>query len=230
MHHAWLEQALSTADLFTAGLGIEIVGGVLLAQAALARPDEIAQRLIESRVREVLEPLPPTIPTEEAEEVARQAKAAAQARLGVQCLVLGFVLQLVGYVLTTAHGSSHASVERGLVSVIPCLLIGGIAWWAAPPYIVDRGKKAVVFAQGRLSGNDREAMARLCSYAPIYSTRRERLRRQRTSLAVCSHMRIRRRQSHPRSNQLSPERRSRRPNRVEPERPLRSRTRPEAAL
>lgn len=96
---------LAVTDLFVVGLGFDLVGGWLLARGLIARPGIIVHRH-----------------TSYLGTNAPSAYAAAEDRvdgqLGVASLLLGFLLQAVGYVLTLAHGEAPTySAGRALTAL-----------------------------------------------------------------------------------------------------------------
>jgi len=78
---------IAYTDLFAAGLGFDITGAYLLAQGLLTRPDEYAHQFAESQ-------------NSFAWANVRAASDHADGQAGSVALVLGFLLQAVGYVLS----------------------------------------------------------------------------------------------------------------------------------
>lgn len=101
---------LAVTDLFVVGLGLDLVGGWLLARGLIARPGVIVHRH-----------------TSYWGSDAPGAYAAAEDRVdgvfGVGSLMLGFLLQAVGYVLDLARGESGTHSESRALTALVLLVI-----------------------------------------------------------------------------------------------------------
>ena len=116
-------------DLFTVGLGFDIAGAYLLAKGLLATPSEIAKQRTFGYY------------SYNAPDTVAAARDRVDGSIGMRALLLGFLLQAVGYAigLATASNDEDGSLLRALVGIILC----GLAIAAVLVYWRLRRPKAV---------------------------------------------------------------------------------------
>ena len=125
-------KAFGTSDLFAVGIGFDLSGAYLLAQGLLLEPRlllEKAQTRVGYNVASIVE----------------GCRDRARGMVGVGSLVVGFVLQLVGYLASIENvqrgsGWSAEIVAVGLVAVA----IGAVVLLAARPLVERETRRLVV--------------------------------------------------------------------------------------
>lgn len=110
---------LSLNDLFVVGLAFDLVGAVVLAQGLLASPTLVVMR---SRYGAILVSAPINTP-----QVIAEVRDRVSARAGLMCLLLGFLLQGAGYLLSVSGVTSATGGGRVLGAVVLAAAAAGIA-------------------------------------------------------------------------------------------------------
>lgn len=118
---------LGATDLYTAGLGAEIAGAVLLAKGLLVSPVQLY-----ARSRGAIE--------FNASLTIGMCEDRVDATFGVAGICLGFAIQLAGYVTSlvstpVAHGEA-AGIAAAFV--LPAAALVGIPWWVLRGRLVRR--------------------------------------------------------------------------------------------
>ncbi len=129
------EGVIGVSDLFILGLAFDLSGAVLLARGLLASPEEmVRQNLSWGGV---------------SSSIGRAINDKVFGMLGVGWLVVGFVVQALGYLLTIERGgrstSSSTSLAAGL-GVASILVAFGIAWILRPRLVKWQGRRAAQVA------------------------------------------------------------------------------------
>jgi hypothetical protein len=126
---------LSISDLFTVGVGFDLLGGFFLGRGLLASPREIVRRVGDRRFGGGNPAL-----------VVSQLKSRADGVIGLVLLGVGFVLQAGGYVVLIGGGALQTGANRAAVAAGLLVAAGMLA--LATGLLAHRGltKRLVVEA------------------------------------------------------------------------------------
>jgi hypothetical protein len=106
-------------DLFATGLGFDITGAVLVAQGLRTEPDVAVGRTLAAG-------------NSFAAFTVRAAEDFADGKAGVRALVAGFLLQAIGYALSSRGLSTHTDGWWAAVVAVGCTAVAvGAAWFFA---------------------------------------------------------------------------------------------------
>lgn len=106
---------LSITDLYLAGIALEITGAAVLAKGLFLSPREIAGTV-------------ELFPGPDLAEAAERCRNRVDAEFGLGYLVMGFLLQAVGYGAELAGGHSATGTSRLFAALVLAAAAAGLAW------------------------------------------------------------------------------------------------------
>jgi hypothetical protein len=151
---------LSIEDLFVAGIGLEISGAVLLAIGLFTTPGQVATD-VKFHLNAGL---------------VRELRNSIDATFGLLCLVLGFVLQAIGYLLLLARDTSvsvggEATAVALLVLVVPSTLVWIVWLKTRRPLLISQLNQLALY-DNHGTKHDRPVLEELVMFAEILGVER----------------------------------------------------------
>lgn len=139
---------LTITDLFVVGLGVEIVGAWLIARGLLIPLPALKNFGTHAGIGVAA--------------VVDRARNRIDGQFGVALLLLGFTLQLLGYLLELDGGEARPEQDRLLTALIllgSSMLLAGGTWRALRDRMFKRALVKIAMAPLRTSGGDIEQPA-----------------------------------------------------------------------
>lgn len=150
---------MSITDFFVVGIGLDIVGAWLVARGLLLPPPALKTFGTHAGIG--------------AADVVDRARNRVDAQFGVGLLLLGFAIQLVGYLLIlggtqSGHGAGHLSA--GTAVLVLSMLTAYLAWYLLHQRLLKRTLVRIAGAPLRIAGEEltqerEENIASLARYA-----------------------------------------------------------------